>query len=76
MQQELITALSHFDALVSPVAPSTAWKFGEVIDDPLSMYKGDIMTVNLNLAGKILLAFQLHTAVSHVTPIVMDDQTT
>lgn len=56
VQQEIIAALSNFDALVSPTAPSTAWKLGEVIDDPLSMYKSDIMTVNLNLAGKTLFA--------------------
>lgn len=52
IQRELISSLSSYDALISPVAPKTAWKLGEVIDDPLTMYKNDIMTVNLNLAGE------------------------
>ncbi len=54
IQKELVSSLESFDALVSPVAPTAAWKLGEKIDDPLSMYKSDIMTVNLNLAGKPL----------------------
>ena len=51
MQREMYGALEQYDALVSPVAPSAAWRVGEVTDDPLAQYKGDIMTVNLNLAG-------------------------
>ena len=47
-----MSTLQHFDALVSPVAPTAAYKIGEVADDPLAMYKGDLMTVNLNLAGE------------------------
>lgn len=47
-----MSSLQSFDALISPVAPTAAWKLGEKIDDPLSMYKSDIMTVNINLAGK------------------------
>ena len=49
-----MSSLQSYDALISPVAPTAAWKLGEKIDDPLSMYKSDIMTVNLNLAGKPL----------------------
>lgn len=48
-----MNSLQSFDALVSPVAPTTAWKLGEKDNDPLSMYKSDVMTVNLNLAGKL-----------------------
>ena len=55
IQRELVSSLQKFDALVSPVSPMTAWKLGEVIDDPLTMYKSDVMTVNLNLAGQTLL---------------------
>ena len=51
VQQEMHKALSDFDALISPVAPTTAYKLGHVKDDPLEMYKGDIMTINVNLAG-------------------------
>ena len=41
----------RFDMIISPVAPTTAYKIGENIDDPLKMYMGDIYTVSVNLAG-------------------------
>jgi aspartyl-tRNA(Asn)/glutamyl-tRNA(Gln) amidotransferase subunit A len=44
-------AFSACDVLVSPVAPTPAWRFGEKLDDPLSMYLLDIMTISANLAG-------------------------
>nr|GMD60715.1 glutamyl-tRNA(Gln) amidotransferase subunit A, chloroplastic/mitochondrial [Ipomoea batatas] len=44
-------ALENNDILISPAAPSAAYKIGEKKDDPLAMYAGDIMTVNVNLAG-------------------------
>lgn len=44
-------ALQKYDILVCPTAPTPAYKIGEVVSDPLAMYKGDLMTINLNLAG-------------------------
>ncbi|KAK4394769.1 Glutamyl-tRNA(Gln) amidotransferase subunit A, chloroplastic/mitochondrial [Sesamum angolense] len=44
-------ALDKNDILISPAAPSVAYKIGEKKNDPLAMYAGDIMTVNVNLAG-------------------------
>jgi len=41
----------RFDMLISPVAPTAAYKIGENIDDPMKMYMGDIYTVSINLAG-------------------------
>ena len=52
VQQEMYRALSDFDALVSPAAPTTAYRLGAVKDNPLEMYKGDLMTINVNLAGQ------------------------
>ncbi|MDR0320142.1 MAG: Asp-tRNA(Asn)/Glu-tRNA(Gln) amidotransferase subunit GatA [Treponema sp.] len=40
-----------FDMILSPVAPTTAYKLGENIGDPMKMYMGDIYTVSINLAG-------------------------
>jgi len=40
-----------FDMILSPVAPTTAYKLGENVDDPVKMYMGDIYTVSINLAG-------------------------
>ncbi len=39
------------DALVAPVAPTTAFKFGEMTQDPLQMILADVLTISANLAG-------------------------
>lgn len=41
----------QYDALIGPVAPSTAFKLGENTTDPIKMYLEDIMTVPASLAG-------------------------
>jgi aspartyl-tRNA(Asn)/glutamyl-tRNA(Gln) amidotransferase subunit A len=41
----------NFDMILSPVAPTTAYKLGENVGDPMKMYMGDIYTVSINLAG-------------------------
>ena len=46
-----VRTLARVDLLLSPAAPTTAYRIGSVSADPLEMYKGDLMTVNLNLAG-------------------------
>jgi len=44
-------AFEKADVLVAPTSPSTAFKFGEKMDDPLAMYMNDIATIPANLAG-------------------------
>jgi len=44
-------AFQKVDAIVTPVAPTPAFKIGEKSDDPLSMYLADIYTVTADLAG-------------------------
>lgn len=44
-------AFEKYDMILSPVAPTTAYKIGENSSDPLKMYLGDIYTVSVNLAG-------------------------
>jgi aspartyl-tRNA(Asn)/glutamyl-tRNA(Gln) amidotransferase subunit A len=51
IQRDFAEAFSKADVLVSPTAPTTAFKFGEKIDDPLAMYLNDIATIPANLAG-------------------------
>lgn len=48
---EFNQAFAGHDFLFGPVAPSTAFKIGEKINDPLQLYLEDIMTVAANLAG-------------------------
>jgi aspartyl-tRNA(Asn)/glutamyl-tRNA(Gln) amidotransferase subunit A len=44
-------AFLKYDALISPTSPTTAFKIGDKIDDPLMMYLSDICTIPVNLAG-------------------------
>ncbi|GJP31750.1 hypothetical protein CLOM_g14819 [Closterium sp. NIES-68] len=51
IRKEFVAALEGHDALLTPTAPTTAYRIGEKTSDPLAMYVGDLMTVNVNLAG-------------------------
>ena len=51
IQQDLEKAFSQVDVLLTPTAPTTAFKIGEKVDDPLAMYLNDIATIPANLAG-------------------------
>ena len=44
-------AFARYDVILGPVAPTTALKVGDSLNDPLKMYLGDIYTVSVNLAG-------------------------
>ncbi len=48
---DFAAAFEQVDVLVSPTTPTTAFRFGENDDDPLSMYLNDIATIPANLAG-------------------------
>jgi aspartyl-tRNA(Asn)/glutamyl-tRNA(Gln) amidotransferase subunit A len=49
--EDFRAAFEKCDLLASPVAPTPAWRIGEKIDDPLSMYLSDVLTISSNLAG-------------------------
>lgn len=51
IQRDFAAAFEQADVLVSPTAPTTAFKFGEKLDDPLAMYLNDVATIPANLAG-------------------------
>ncbi|MEG3616821.1 Asp-tRNA(Asn)/Glu-tRNA(Gln) amidotransferase subunit GatA [Isoptericola haloaureus] len=51
IQQDFDAAFEQVDVLVSPTAPTTAFKLGEKLDDPLAMYLNDVATIPANLAG-------------------------
>ncbi|MFH1045334.1 MAG: Asp-tRNA(Asn)/Glu-tRNA(Gln) amidotransferase subunit GatA [Candidatus Omnitrophota bacterium] len=44
-------AFEQVDCVVTPTAPSVAFKIGEKIDDPLAMYLSDVFTISANLSG-------------------------
>ncbi len=44
-------AFADVDVIMGPAAPSTAFKLGELTDDPITMYLSDIYTIAVNLAG-------------------------
>ena len=44
-------AFKSCDVILSPVAPTPAFKIGEMVDDPLTMYLSDVFTLSANLAG-------------------------
>jgi aspartyl-tRNA(Asn)/glutamyl-tRNA(Gln) amidotransferase subunit A len=48
---DFVRAFERCDCIMMPVAPTTAFKLGEKVDDPLKMYLADIYTVGVNLAG-------------------------
>ncbi len=51
IQQDFFRAFAEVDCILMPTTPTTAFRLGEKIDDPLAMYLSDIYTVSANLAG-------------------------
>ena len=51
ISRDFESAFTHADVLVSPTAPTTAFKIGEKANDPIAMYLNDIATIPTNLAG-------------------------
>ncbi|SJN17704.1 Aspartyl-tRNA(Asn) amidotransferase subunit A amidotransferase subunit A [Microbacterium esteraromaticum] len=51
IQQDFDAAFAKVDVIATPSAPTTAFKIGEKIDDPLQMYLNDLTTIPANLAG-------------------------
>ena len=51
ISRDFAAAFEQADVLVSPTAPTTAFKLGEKLDDPLAMYLNDLATIPANLAG-------------------------
>jgi hypothetical protein len=51
IQRDFDAAFAQVDVIATPSAPTTAFKLGEKIDDPLQMYLNDVTTIPVNLAG-------------------------
>ncbi|HWE27034.1 MAG TPA: Asp-tRNA(Asn)/Glu-tRNA(Gln) amidotransferase subunit GatA, partial [Polyangia bacterium] len=51
IKRDFDEAFERCDVIVAPTAPTTAFKLGEKISDPLQMYMSDVYTIPVNLAG-------------------------
>ncbi len=51
IKQDFDSAFAEVDVIVSPTSPTTAFRIGEKVDDPLAMILTDIFTTSANLAG-------------------------
>jgi aspartyl-tRNA(Asn)/glutamyl-tRNA(Gln) amidotransferase subunit A len=51
IRRDFDQALEKCDVLLAPTTPTTAFKIGEKVDDPLQMYLADVFTLALSLAG-------------------------
>jgi aspartyl-tRNA(Asn)/glutamyl-tRNA(Gln) amidotransferase subunit A len=61
IRDDFVKAFADVDVLITPTAPTTAFKLGEKLDDPLAMYLSDIYTVSANLAGVPALSVPVAT---------------
>ena len=62
-------AFDAVDVLISPTAPTTAFRIGEKIDDPLAMYLNDIATIPVNLAGNAAMSIPIGLAPEDGLPV-------
>jgi aspartyl-tRNA(Asn)/glutamyl-tRNA(Gln) amidotransferase subunit A len=51
IQRDFDSAFAQVDVIATPSAPTTAFRLGEKIDDPMQMYLNDVTTIPANLAG-------------------------
>ena len=80
--RDFASAFEQVDVLVSPTAPTTAFKIGEKLDDPLAMYLNDIATIPANLAGVPGMSLPsgladedgLPTGIQILAPALQDDR--
>ena len=51
IKKDFEDVFEKYDVIVGPTTPTPAFKLGEKVDDPLTMYANDILTIPVNLAG-------------------------
>ena len=51
IKQDFDEVFKNYDVIVGPTTPTTAFKLGENLEDPMTVYANDILTVTINLAG-------------------------
>ncbi|WP_027715325.1 Asp-tRNA(Asn)/Glu-tRNA(Gln) amidotransferase subunit GatA [Desulfuromonas sp. TF] len=56
IRRDFLDAFSKVDVILTPVAPTPAFRLGEKVDDPLQMYLSDTFTIPVNMAGTCALS--------------------
>jgi aspartyl-tRNA(Asn)/glutamyl-tRNA(Gln) amidotransferase subunit A len=69
IRRDFAAAFDRADVLVSPTTPTTAFKIGEKVDDPLAMYRNDLCTIPSNLAGNASGSFPAGLAPEDGLPV-------
>lgn len=69
ISRDFDSAFSQVDVLISPTAPTTAFRIGEKVDDPLAMYLNDIATIPVNLAGNAAMSLPIGLAPEDGLPV-------
>jgi aspartyl-tRNA(Asn)/glutamyl-tRNA(Gln) amidotransferase subunit A len=69
IRQDFEKAFEICDALITPVAPTTAFRIGEKVSNPLDMYLSDVFSVEVNMAG--IPAMSVPCGISNGLPIGM-----
>jgi len=69
IQRDFAAAFDQVDVLVSPTAPTTAFRLGEKLDDPLAMYLNDVATIPVNLAGNAAMSLPVGLAPEDGLPV-------
>lgn len=80
--RDFAAAFADVDVLVSPTTPQTAFKLGEKVDDPVSMYLFDLCTLPVNLAGNAAMSVPsgvasdsgMPTGLQIMAPALADDR--
>jgi aspartyl-tRNA(Asn)/glutamyl-tRNA(Gln) amidotransferase subunit A len=79
--EDFAKAFGAVDVLASPTSPTTAFKFGDKLDDPLAMYAQDVATIPANLAGVPGLSLPsgiaddgLPTGIQFLAPAMADER--
>ena len=69
ISRDFAAAFEQADVLISPTAPTTAFRIGEKVDDPLAMYLNDIATIPVNLAGNCAMSLPIGLAPEDNLPV-------
>lgn len=69
ISRDFADAFDKVDVLISPTTPTTAFKIGEKVDEPLAMYLNDIATIPVNLAGNCAMSLPIGLAAEDNLPV-------